>query len=425
MTKVFVKTFGCSLNQADGEQMHAVLEQDGFSMASSYEDADVIVLNSCAVKGPTESKFFTLINKLEKNGKKIVAAGCIPQSMPEKLNHYSKIGTEQIPAISEVVSRTLHGEIVSELDDTHKNKLSVPAKRLNPLVEIIPISAGCLSSCTYCITKHARGELTSYPINDILKRVRKAKREDVKEIFLTSPDNGCYGFELKTNLAHLVKEIASIKGEFMIRIGMGNPQHILRFADEFADVLNLPNVYAFAHIPVQAGSDTVLKDMHRGYRKRHYTKLINILNKKVPNLTIATDIIVGFPTETEEDFQETLRIIEETKPDIANVSRFWPRPHTSAAEMKELPGAIVKERTIRFVTAYETIAKQKNEKLLSTVQNILITEKGKKGTIIGRTKSYKQVIVPDSCEMGKRYDAKIIDCTPYYLVGEIKKKKKN
>lgn len=419
MAKVFVQTYGCSLNQADGEQMHAVLEQDGYEFARDMDSADVIVLNSCAVKGPTESKFFTLLKKLSKQNKKVVVAGCISQSMPERVAEYSKIGTEQIPAVSEVVARTLQGEVVTKLEDTHTNKLTVPSKRLNPLIEIIPISAGCLSLCTYCITKHARGELTSYPVNDILKRVRAAKRDGVKEIYLTSPDNGCYGFEHKTNLAQLVKEIASIKGDFMIRIGMGNPQHILRYVDAFAEVLSLPNVYAFAHIPVQAGSDAVLRDMKRGYRRRHYVKLIHALQEKVPRITIATDIIIGFPTETEEHFEQTLSLLDEAQPDIVNVSRFWPRPHTEAAKLPEIPGGIVKERTIRFVKAFEATALQKNKNYIGEKISVLITEKGKKGTMIGRNKSYKQVIVPDFCVLGKRYEVTITDCTPYYLVGDV------
>lgn len=417
MEKICVLTFGCSLNQSDSDRLIANLEERGFLIVNNKEEAELVVLNSCAVKGPTESKFFTLLEKLSEEGKKIVVAGCIAQSMPEKLEDYSKIGTSQIDNIADVVDETLNGNIVSMIVNENSNKILMPSKRENPLLEIIPISSGCLGDCTYCITKIARGKLFSYPLNDIVNRAKKAISEGVKEIFLTSSDNGCYGFDFKDkkNLAYLIRAISNLEGEFKLRVGMSNPNHIMSFLDELIESMKHHKVYKFLHIPVQSGNNFVLEDMNRKYSVEDFYYIVNRFRKEIPEITIATDIIVGYPTETEAFYQDTLKLIEHVKPDVANISRFWPRPHTEAEKLKEIPGSIVKERTIAVKSKFEFESARQNRKWIGWEGKVLITEKGKDDTFIARNLSYKPVMVLDNVEVGKEYNVKIYDVTEHYL----------
>jgi len=415
MEKICLKTFGCSLNQADSDRIRAALEERGFEFTDDMEEANLVVLNSCAVKGPTESKFFTLLEKLRNQHKKVVIAGCIAQAMPEKLPEFSKIGTDQLDAIADVVDETLNGNIVSVLVQEQKNKLLMPTKRANPLLEIIPISTGCMGSCTYCITKKARPQFYSHPVEDILKRAKKAVQEGVKEIYLTSPDNGCWGFDMKSNLAELVEKVSAIEGDFMIRVGMANPNHILKYINKLIEVFKHPKVYKFIHIPVQSGNNYVLEDMNRSYQVEDYYHIVDKIKKEIPDMTISTDIIVGYPTETEAFFKDSIKLIKETKPEVINVSRFWPRPHTPAEKLKPLLGGILKERAIETLDAFKWQAFEGNKKWKGWKGKILITEKGRDDSYIGRNYAYKQVILLEKVELGKWYEVEVKDNTQHDL----------
>jgi threonylcarbamoyladenosine tRNA methylthiotransferase CDKAL1 len=417
MEKICVKTFGCSLNQADSERIKASLAERGFEFTDSIDEADLVVLNSCAVKGPTESKFFTLLEKLKH--KKVVVAGCISQSMPEKLKEYSKIGTDQLDSIADVVDETLNNNIISVLVQEKRNKLDMKRLRSNPFVEIIPISTGCLGSCSYCITKIARSKFCSYPLDDIFKMVQKAVSEGVKEIYLTSQDNGCWGFDIGSDLAELLTKICEIPGDYKIRVGMANPNHILKILNKLILAFKHPKIYKFLHLPVQSGNNYVLEDMKRNYQVEDYYHIVNSFRKEIPEITISTDIIVGYPTETEVYFKDTIKLIQETKPDVINLSRYWPRKHTPAEKLKELTGDILKERAIETMNTFTWIARSENLKLKNNIFKVLITENGKENSFLGRNTSYKQVVVFDMVELGKWYNVRIINATQHYLVGKI------
>ena len=415
MDKICIKTFGCSLNFADSERIRAALKERGFELCDTIDEAALVVLNSCAVKGPTEKKFFALLDKLNQQHKKIVIAGCISQAMPEKLNEYSKIGTDQLDAIGDVAEETLSGNVISVLVKEKKNKLTLASDRQNPLLEIIPISTGCKGSCTFCITKKARGVFCSNPAKDIIECVKKAKDEGVKEVYLTSQDNGCWGFDNDTDLAELLTEICKIEGNYMIRVGMANPNHVLKILDKLIQAFKHPRVYKFLHIPVQSGNNYVLEDMKRGYQVEDYIHIVNSFKKEIPNITISTDIIIGYPTESDAFFKDTVNLIKETKPDIMNLSRFWPRPHTIAADLEQLPGGVVKERVIEATSIFNWTAYEYNKRWKGWEGKVLITEKGKDESFIGRNFAYKQIILHENVEIGKWYNVKVIDSTNHDL----------
>lgn len=422
MTKFFIETYGCSHNFADSEQMAGLLKEAKFDPATALEESDIIIFNTCTVKGPTADTFFTRLEKIKKEFpyKIIIIAGCIPQSDPERLKYFSLLGTRQIHHIVEIVEEALNNNIVKMLETGEMPPLDLPKIRKNPLVEIIPINRGCLSSCTFCKTKQARGNLQSYSIDDIFKAADKAVREGVKEIWLTSQDTFCYGFDINSNLPELVKELLEIPGDFRIRIGMGNPAHLKKIIDELIPLLKNEKIFRFLHIPAQSGSDAILKKMARGNTDEEYRSLIRKLKDNFSDLTIATDIIVGFPGETEDDHWKTLNLIRETSPDIVNISRFWPRPKTPAAKMKQLPIETIQLRSRIVSDIFNNVALLQNERWMDWEGEILIDEKGKsENQWVGRNYAYKLVIVEGDYKLGEVLKVKIFKTTIYDLRGKV------
>lgn len=258
--KVYVKTWGCAHNNSDSEYMAGQLAAYGYNL-SGKEEADLWLLNSCTVKNPSEDTFRNEIESGMRNGKHVVVAGCVPQGAPKSdyLNGLSIIGVQQIDRVVEVVEETLKGHSVRLLQNkkVHGRRvagapLSLPKVRKNPLIEIISINSGCLNQCTYCKTKHARGDLASYPPAEIVERARQSFEEGCCEIWLTSEDTGAYGRDIGSSLPELLWQLVEVIPEnCMLRVGMTNPPYILEHLEEVAKVLQHPRVYAFLHVPVQ------------------------------------------------------------------------------------------------------------------------------------------------------------------------------
>ena len=266
VAKVHVKTFGCSHNHSDSEFMAGQLGAYGYDLVTDPDDADVWVVNTCTVKNPSQSAMNTVITKGKAQGKKLVIAGCVPQGdrKAKELDDLSLIGVTQIDRIVDVVERTLAGDAVRLLEKKPLPSLDLPKVRRNEHVEILPLSTGCLGQCTYCKTKHARGELGSYSPAALVQRVQSAIAEGVSEIWLSSEDTGAYGIDLGTDITRLLKDITAVlptDGSCMLRLGMTNPPYILSHLDAVAEAMHHPSVYAFLHIPVQAGSDAVMPDL--------------------------------------------------------------------------------------------------------------------------------------------------------------------
>uniref|UniRef100_A0A8B9PL00 tRNA-t(6)A37 methylthiotransferase n=1 Tax=Apteryx owenii TaxID=8824 RepID=A0A8B9PL00_APTOW len=318
-------------------------------------EADLWLLNSCTVKNPAEDHFRNSIKKAQEGNKKVVLAGCVPQAQPRQdyLKGLSIIGVQQIDRVVEVVEETIKGHSVRLLGQKKDNgkrlggaRLDLPKIRKNPLIEIISINTGCLNACTYCKTKHARGDLASYPIEELVDRAKQSFQEGVCEIWLTSEDTGAYGRDIGTDLPTLLwKLVEAIPEGAMLRLGMTNPPYILEHLEEMAKILNHPRVYAFLHIPVQSASDSVLMDMKREYCVADFKRVVDFLKEKVPGITIATDIICGFPGEMDEDFQETMKLVEQYRFPSLFINQFYPRPGTPAAKMHQVPAAVKKQRT--------------------------------------------------------------------------------
>ncbi len=358
--KIYFETYGCAANQADELTMRSILKDD-FEFAEKIENADMVIMLTCGVKGSTENKILARIEKISKKfpEKKVILAGCLTKIIPKKLQKmfpkYSLIGPDEVEDIFEIVKKVAKGERIIQLNLKSKMRCIIPAvvKEIQP----IAISSGCLNACTYCATKFAKGNVKSHSIECIVNAVKYAAEHGAKKILLTATDTSVYGFDIGTNLAKLLKEVVKIDGNFRIRVGMMNPQHIKPFLDELIDVYKNSKIIKFAHLPVQAGSNSVLKDMRRGYTIEEFKEIVKKFRKEIPNITISTDIICGFPTETDKDFEKTIQLVKEIKPEVMNISKFYPRPNTIAKKMKQLPTRAIKERSKRLSEIYKQIKK--------------------------------------------------------------------
>ncbi|MBU0460986.1 MAG: tRNA (N(6)-L-threonylcarbamoyladenosine(37)-C(2))-methylthiotransferase [Nanoarchaeota archaeon] len=420
--KVAFITFGCSLNQADSEAMMGLLKNEGFEIVGSADKADIVVVNTCTVKNLAEAKFFKALKELELKRKKVVVAGCIPQAdkqtTKEKLSSYSILGTSQLDKIVHVVQERLEGNVVQLLDKKKLARLSLPKIRRNKIIDIIPICEGCLGSCTYCKTKQARGDLISYPVKDIVRQVEEAVKDGCKEIWLTSQDCGTYGKDIGTDLVELLEKVLAVEGDFMVRVGMSNPNHVMGMMDRLIKIYKNKKLFKFLHVPVQSGNDDVLKAMNRFYTISDYKKIIKTFKNEIPDITISTDIICGFPGETREQFLDSVKLIKETKPDVLNISRYWARPGTKAAAMKQVIGWETKNRSTELKNEFDKVAFQENQRWLGWTGTILIDEKGKDDSFVGRNQSYKPIVVKGKYELGQIIEVKIKKANEHYLVGE-------
>lgn len=428
--RIYVKTWGCTHNNSDSEYMAGQLAAYGYKITTNDAlNSDLWLLNSCTVKNPAEDGFRNEIKKAQQLGKYVVLAGCVPQGQPrsEYMKGLSVVGVQQIDRVVEVVEETLKGHAVRLMGKKKLEgkkiggaPLNLPKIRKNPLIEIISINTGCLNQCTYCKTKHARGDLGSYPPEEIVDRIKQSFDEGVTEIWLTSEDTGAYGKDIGVTLPELLYKIVEvIPPGCMMRVGMTNPPYIQEYLEDMAVILNHDRVYSFLHIPVQSASNAVLNDMKREYTIEQFRYTIDFLKERVPNLTVATDLICGFPTETDEDFEESCQLVRDYQFPSLFINQFFPRPGTPAARMRRVPTDEVKDRTKRVSAIFQSYLPY--ERKLGQRQNILITEEAKdKVHFVGHNKSYDQVLVKgDPDLMGKMVTVEIYETGKHFLKGHL------
>ncbi len=405
MTKICIFTYGCAHNQADSETMKEYLVNEGFEIVN--EDYDLVIFNTCTVKNPTEDKFFS---KIVKEKKPLIVCGCIPQSgEDERLEKYSLVGLDNLDKIVQAVRKTLSGEKVIFLERRNFERIELPSSRDNKFIAKIPILQGCMGNCAYCKTKFARGNLRSFSMEGILNQIRKAKLEGVREIWLVSQDNGCYGLDIGLSLVDLLKEIVKINLDCKVRIGMLNPNFAYEYREELAEILMNDCFYKFLHIPAQAGSDSVLKEMGRKYNVSEFEEALKVIKKRNPSITFSTDIICGFPTETEEDFDKTLDLVSFWKFVMINVSKFYPRSGTMAAKMKLLSTDVVKKRSSKLMKLI-----QEQNPLKKYIGKIL--KVNFVSDFVGYTDNYISVFV-EGVKAGEVFDVEIISVGRFSMKG--------
>ena len=422
--KVFIESYGCTFNQADGQIIAGNLQANDIEIVDSIDEADVVIVNTCYVKLPTEDKMTFRIQKLQKEfpDKKIIVGGCMVEIDPEKLDkigpNISWIGPHQLNKSASVVNATYCGDVIRETGFSKESKVCVPKVGDDSLIHILQICEGCLGACTFCCTRFARGPLNSYPISDIVFEAQRAIENGACEIQLTAQDTAAFGRDTGEKLSDLIREVANLKGDFRVRVGMMHPKNILNDVDEIIDAMKHPKVYDFIHLPVQSGSDKVLSEMRRGHSVEQYKNIVSKFKEEIPNVTLATDIIVGYPTESDEDFDETVKLLEEIKPSLIHLSKYQHRKGAISSSLPEIPREIMKERSKFLSQIKEKITERENEELVDSIQKVLVIEKGSKGGYIAKTNSYIPVIV-DNVELGTFVDVKITEATSTYLKSEL------
>ncbi len=420
--KVYIESYGCTFNKADGQIMAGVLNENDIELVDNIDESDVIIVNTCYVKLPTENKIVYKIQQLQKNypDKKIIVGGCMVEIDPEKLDsiglNCSWIGPHQLNKVADVVKHTYCGDVIRESGFSKESKVGVPKVSDDGLIHIIQICEGCLGVCTFCCTRFARGPLNSYPISDIVAEAKEAIENGACEIQLTAQDTAAFGRDTGEKLSDLIKEVANLDGNFRVRVGMMHPKNILNDVDEIIDAFKQPKVYNFIHLPIQSGSDKVLKEMRRGHTVNQYLEIVKKFKSEIPDLTLATDIIVGYPTENDDDFLKTVDLLNEAKPSLIHLSKYQHRKGAISSSLKEISPQTMKERSKFLSQIKGEITIKENEELLNSHQNVLVVEKGSKGGFIGKTNSYIPVIV-DDVNLGDFVRVKITHATATYLKG--------
>ena len=398
---IWVRTFGCSHNTSDAEFMAGQLSEYGYRLLGdeARDLADLWLINSCTVKGPSQQAVGNLIKKARDQDIAVVVSGCVPQGQKDarELEGVSLLGVTQIDRVVEICEETLRGNTVRLLKKKELPRLDLPKIRKNPYVEIVPLSTGCLGACTYCKTKHARGELGSYALDALVARVRTAVADPlVREIWLSSEDTGAYGRDIQTNLPALLDALIAelpADGRTMLRVGMTNPPFILEHLEAISTALNHPSVFSYLHVPVQSGSDDVLKGMNREYTRAEFERVCDVLLEKVDGMEFATDIISGFPGETDVDHEETMTLIRKYRFPHCHLSSFYPRPGTPAARMKRVDTKIVKGRTREISAEIDSWTDVYDGLVGKRLTCTVVDTAADKALLVGHSKSYAQILL--------------------------------
>lgn len=420
--KVFIETYGCTFNQADSEIMAGILHENEIELVENLDEADAIIVNTCYVKLPTESKVINRIKRLQKEfpKKEIIVAGCMVEVDPKKLDaigpNCSWLGPHQLNKTADVVKSAIGGDVVREFGFSNEPKVCVPKIRQDPYIHVIQICEGCLGSCTYCCTRFARGHLNSYPIRDIVEEARQAIGDGCVEIELTAQDTSAFGKDTGERLADLINEVASIDGDFRVRVGMMHPKNIGNDLEDLIEAFKLEKVYKFIHLPIQSGSDEVLKHMGRNHTVEDYKRIICKFKEEIPNITVATDIIIGYPTETEEDFMMTADLIEEIKFNLIHLSKYQHREGATSSSLENISFEDMKRRSKYLSDLKFRILEQENLELKDKEMNALVVGDGSKGGFIAKSDNYIPIVVQD-VKVGEFIKVHIDETTGTYLIG--------
>ena len=414
--KFYLEVYGCTANKSDASLIKGILKENNHKSVKKIDEADVIIILTCTVINTTEQRMLSRLRLFKKTNKKVIVSGCMA-SVQTNLIKTVLPDAKIIPAqYSYQILDVINGK---KIDYIYKNKTSF-SKHYDDIIAPISISEGCEFSCTYCITSIARGKLVSYPINEITKNIYSAIEQNCKEIQLTAQDTSSYGFDIGLNLGDLLKNVNKINGEFRIRVGMMNPYTCLKNIDSILYGFKDKKIYKFLHIPVQSGSNEILEKMNRKYNVDDFLNIVNKFRKYYQDITISTDIIVGFPTENNFQFQNTIDLLNKVKPDITNITRYSARPFTKAKTMKgRVKTELVKARSKILTELCKDISKQKNKKYIGKKFIALITEEGKNNTFMGRIENYKPIIIKDKVELGKFIPVKVEEAASAFLVGSI------
>lgn len=437
MKKVYIETLGCQMNKSDAERMFGMLEYLGYEKTIEPKQADLLIINTCSIRQLSEDKAYSQIGvwgkwKKTRPNIKIAFSGCVAQQVKEDLFKRAPyvdlvIGTQRLYELPELIKRVENGERVCSCEESPYTEKDYNIKRVKSINAWVPIMEGCNNFCSYCIVPYTRGRERSRNFENIMTEVTKALKEGFKEITLLGQNVDSYKGTDKdgneVNLSGLLKAINALEGQFRIRFVTSYPTDI---TEELIDtVIACDKVCEYFHIPMQSGDDYVLKKMNRRYDVATYSKICNHIRTKVPDVTITSDFIAGFPGETEEQFQNTLDTMKKLELDYSNTAAYSPREKTVAAKWvdKFIPEDEKTERLARLNETNRECCVISNNKYIGKEMEVLVEKfENHNGTnvISGRTRNNKMVHIPcETDRTGEFVNVKIIGSKTWYLKGEL------
>jgi tRNA-2-methylthio-N6-dimethylallyladenosine synthase len=403
--RYYIRTFGCQMNEHDSERIAGLLEAQGMELANGPDDADLVVLNTCAVRENADNKLYGTLGHLAttkaRRGLTIAVGGCLAQKDQGRVLERAPwvdvvFGTHNIGSLPALLRRAREQGVAQAefFDEMQAFPSALPARREADWSAWVAISVGCNNTCTFCIVPKLRGKERSRRVGDVVAEVEALVSSGVAEVTLLGQNVNSYGTDLPGHrqlFGDLLRGLDSVDRLERLRFTSPNPKD---FRDDVVDAMaSCRPLCEHVHFPLQSGSDRVLRRMRRGYRRRRYLEILGNLRAAIPGVAFSTDIIVGFPGETEEDFRQTLELVEEARFDSAFTFQYSPRPGTEAAGMPDqVPAEVVGERFQRLVALQERIALERNRALIGTEVELLVERASSKTDatrMSGRTRTNK------------------------------------
>ena len=399
--KIYVESYGCTLQKSETGFYTNSIMKDGDTVTGNPDDADIRIIGTCAVIKKTEDHMIRRIGELADSGRTMVI-GCLP---PVSMGSLKERNVEVISA--------------GEFRDMYRGKLDSIEIREPSILDGIPINQGCTGSCNYCISRIARGKLLSRPVEKIRGQAIMQVSRGMREIRISSLDTAAYGKDIGVRLPDLIDAITSISGDFMLRVGMMEPKNTDEILSRLLESYRSSRVFKFLHIPVQSGDDRILELMNREYVAGTYFRIVKKFRDEFPGMVISTDIIAGYPGDDEESFERTYHLLEESRPEIVNITRFSPRQYTKDFGKKTPSSNLIKRWSQEYSDLHHRMIQESYESLMGRTVKILITESGKNETSVGRDESYRPVVVPGAHQKYSWINAEIVETGPTYLIGKI------
>jgi tRNA-2-methylthio-N6-dimethylallyladenosine synthase len=434
MKTYFIRTFGCQMNEHDSERMAGLLEVQGYRRAPSADNADVVVFNTCAIRENADNRLYGNLGRLKPQKEarpemKVVVGGCLAEKDRDTIVKKAPwvdvvFGTRNIEALPRLLAQAEEqGVPVVEFSEAlNVFPSALPARRELSFHAWVAIQYGCNNSCTFCIVPLVRGEEVSRPLEQVIEEVRDLAGSGVVEVSLLGQNVNSYGRDIyrTPKFAELLLALDEVEGLRRVRYTSPHPKD---FREQVAEAMGKSSVVCeHLHLPVQSGSDAVLRRMKRSYSRAKYLDKVAMARRIVPGLAISTDIIVGFPGETDADFEETLSLVEEVGYDSAYTFQYSPRPGTDGATMEaQVPADVVRMRFDRLVAAQERISLHRNKELVGAVEEVLVEGTSKKDVrrVTGRTRTNKLVHFGDDAQPGQFRRVRITKAAPHHLDGEV------
>ncbi len=442
---IFIQTYGCTANQNNSEILKGILMQSGYQITNNIDIADIIILNTCVVKQKTENKIKRKIQDIKKQhpNKLLITTGCMPETDKKQIKKLNPntilLGTHHFKEILNLIKSYNANQLTSNkqqnfLDYKKEEKLNLPKFPNNKLISICQISEGCLGNCSFCKTRIAKGKLFSYPEDKIIKSIENDLKQGAKEIWITSQDCANYGLDKDKKipkLPQLLNKILNLKHNFKLRLGMMDPNNVIPILNQLVEIYKNKKMYKFIHIPIQSASDKVLKHMNRFYTIKQAEKIIKEFKKEIPNITIATDIIVGYPTEIKKDHQANLDFIKKFKPDVLNLSKIsihkgtriynqLEQEKSRVKGIREIEITIIKKRTSELMKLHRKTASENKKKFLNKKIKIFVNQKLENNLYECRDENYNIILINSKQKiLGKNIKVNINQTGVHHMLGEV------